>query len=56
MFCSAGIGIRELEKTGAQHRHDECLLGEVDLRNDGGGDLDLRVGLRTVVDGRGRHL
>ena len=36
-------------------RH-QGLLGEVHLRDDGGGDLDLRVGLRTVVDGRGRHL
>ena len=34
---------------------DDDLLGKVDLR-DGGGDLDLRVGLRTVVDGGGRHL
>ena len=39
-----------------RHRGHQSLLSEVDLRSgDGGGDLDLRVGLRTVVDGRSRH-
>ena len=36
--------------------YDQCLLGKVDLRNDGGSDLDLRVGLRTIVDGGSRHV
>ena len=40
---------------GRRPRHQR-LLSKVDLRNgDGGGDLDLRVGLRTVVDGGSRH-
>ena len=35
----------------------QCLLSEVDLRDgDGGSDSDVGVGLRTVVDRRGRHL
>ena len=35
--------------------HGHGLLSEVDVRDDDSG-IDLRVGLRTVVDGRGRHL
>ena len=42
-------------RVGRRTCHDKCLLGEVDLGDDGGGDLDLKVGLRTVVDGRRRH-
>ena len=42
-------------RMGRRSRLDMGLLSEVDLRG-GGGDLDLRVGLRTVVDGGGRHL
>ena len=39
-------------RVGRRSRHGGLL--EVDVRS-GGGDLDLRVGLGAVVDGRGRH-
>ena len=36
-------------------RHDDSLLGEVDLRDDGSTNLDVGVTLGSVVDRRGRH-
>ena len=39
---------------GRQTGNDDCLLSEVNVRCSSS-DLDLRVGLRAVVDGRGRH-
>ena len=42
-------------RVGRRPRHGRLLKVNVRSGGDGGDDFDLRVGLRTIVDGRGRH-